>query len=72
MIDIFKTINAARLANKNKWYFLRLDFNGSIIEIKGYNTWLQIFRINGRDYSNGMDKSVSEYKSHILNALERA
>jgi hypothetical protein len=72
MIDIFKTINAARLANKNKWYFLRLDFNGSMIEIKGYNTWLQIFRINGLDCSNGMDKSVSDYKSHILNALERA
>jgi hypothetical protein len=72
MDDIVKTINAARLANKNAWYFLTLDFNGALIQVKGYNTWLQIFRINGIDHSNNMDASASAFKSHILNSLQGA
>jgi len=72
MNDILKTINDARLANKNAWYFLTLDFNGSLIQVKGYNTWLQIFKINGLNASNPMEQSVSQFKNHILNVLERA
>jgi len=71
MDSILKTINDARLANKNNWYFLTLEFNGALIEIKGFNTWLQIFRINKKDCSNCMDQSIAQFKAHILNALER-
>lgn len=72
MNDILKRINEARLSNKNKWYFLTFNYDGLTIQVKGYNTWLQIFRINGRDYSNCMDQSPTQFKSHILNSIERA
>ena len=71
MENILKAINDARLSNKNNWYFLTLDFNGALIQIKGFNTWLQIFKINGIDNSNPMDQSVTEFKKHILNSLAR-
>lgn len=70
--NILKTINDARLSNKNNWYFLTLDCNGALIQVKGFNTWLQIFKINGIDYSSAMDISVTQFKNHIIKALERA
>lgn len=61
-------VNALRLTNKNKWYVWRGIVNDKSIDIKGFNTWLQIQRVNGIDYSGGMDISVKEFKS----VLEKA
>lgn len=47
--SMVKLVNAKRKANKNKWYVLVFeDVDGKYVEIKGYNTWLQIYRVNGR------------------------
>lgn len=70
-VEIFKIINKERLENKNNWYFLNLEIDNLQIKIKGYNTWLQIFQINGVSCSNVMDQSVKDFKNHILKSLEK-
>jgi hypothetical protein len=62
---IIKHINELRKANKNKWYSLDIDN----IKIKGYNTWLQVFDIDGVDYSNDMQSSVKDFNEHIEQSL---
>lgn len=67
---ITERINALRKQNKNAWYFAELqDNSGRVIRVKGYNTWLQVFTINGVDYTFGMDKSVKQFISEIEEAL---
>ena len=55
-------INKFRILNKNSWYGLRLTVNNKTVEIKGYNTWLQIFRIDGINQNTCMDVTVKEFK----------
>tara|TARA_R100001463_G_scaffold77580_1_gene131707 strand:+ start:1011 stop:1292 length:282 start_codon:yes stop_codon:yes gene_type:complete len=80
--EALKLINKIRLANKNKWYFIELIHNNKKYEIKGFGTWLQLFKLNLKfnrsslciyscvDYSNCMDQTISQYKEHILNVLD--
>ena len=62
---IIKHINKLRKANKDAWY--TLDIDG--IKIKGFNTWLQVFDIDGVDYSNEMESSVKDFNNHIEQSL---
>ena len=68
-MDIKKEINKARLTNSNKWYFLTFEENGKKIQVKGFNTWLQIFRIDGVNYPSLMDIKVKDFLQHIESAL---
>lgn len=68
--EAVKFINKIRLSKKNKWYYIDLNYNGKIYQIKAYNTWLQIFRSNNVNYGNCMDSGISAYKNHILETLE--
>ena len=68
--EAVKFINKLRLIKKNKWYYIDLNFNGTIYQIKGYNTWLQIFRSNKGNFANCMDSGISAYKTHILEVIE--
>jgi len=68
--EAVKFINKTRLSKKNKWYYIHLNYNGKIYQIKAYNTWLQIFRSSEGNFSNCMDSGISAYKSHILETLE--
>ncbi len=63
--EFIKAVNALRLANKGKWYFAEYTVNGKSIQIKGYNTWLQIFRVNGINQNSIMDISVTEFKKAL-------
>ena len=69
MIDnIIKDINKLRKNTSNGWYiYHNHDFN---MYIKGYKTWLQIFRINGIDYGHVMDISVKDFNSYLFNSLK--
>jgi len=64
-----KTINTLRKNNKNNWYFFKGNINNKYVEIKGFKTWLQVFRVDGIDYSNPIDQSVSDYKKHLTTIL---
>ena len=64
-LEFVKTVNALRLANKNKWYTLQGTVNGADFEIKGFGTWLQVFNICNINNANVMEQSVKEYKQHL-------
>lgn len=67
--DFIKHINKIRLENKNKWYFYTGTVNNKQIQLKAYETWIQILRINGVNFSSCMDMSVKQFKDYILNSL---
>ena len=64
-----KTVNTARLANKNKWYALTGTVNGKAIKIKGFGTWLQIFDIDGFYYGTCCDIPVKRFKESLANTF---
>ena len=68
--EALKLINKIRLTNKNKWYFIELNYKNKTYQIKAFNTWLQIFRNGKVDYSNCTDQSIKQYKEHILYVLD--
>ena len=71
-LEFVKTVNALRLANKNKWYVLAGTVNGCNFELKGYGTWLQVMRVGGCNAANCMEQSVSEFKQHLKTVAEEA
>ena len=68
--EIFiKDINKLRLDNKNKWLFLRCEFDNKHIEIKLYNTWLQVYKVDGINYSNCMDRNIKQFKDDLARGI---
>ncbi len=63
MKELTKEINKLRLDNKNKWYYYTGIFEGKTIELKAFDKWLQIYRINGVDYSGYDDGTVKQFKN---------
>ncbi len=63
--DFIREINRMRLLNKNKWYSYMGCVEGKNISVKGFATWLQIFKVDGIDYSNPMERSVGEFKDDL-------
>lgn len=70
--QFIKTINDTRLANKNQWYFWKGQVNGKDCELKGFNTSLQILRINGLNHPTICDISVKEFKNTLEEAANYA
>jgi len=68
--DIIKQVNAKRLAYKDEWLFLTILFKGEQVQIKSYNTWLQVLRVKGVNHSGGMDANVKDFKASLLASLE--
>jgi len=66
--NFIKTINNLRIENKNKWYFWEGIVNNKNVQIKGFKTWLQIFKIDGISINCPMDISVKAFKD-ILNKI---
>ena len=69
--ELVKTINNKRLENKNNWYVFLSPLSSYDIQIKGYNTWLQVFKIKGIDYASSMGMNVKEYKEWLFKSLEQ-
>jgi len=69
--DFVKEINTLRLRNKNNWYQWVGKVQGKKIEIKGYGTWLQIFRVDGVQYGGLMDIPISVFKSELEKPFKR-
>lgn len=64
-----KEVNDLRKSNKNNWYQWVGDVEGKKVELKGFNTWLQIFTIDGVDHTGGMDISVKEFNNLLASAF---
>lgn len=71
MDNLVDEINKKRLESKGKWYYFNAEINGKKVEIKAFKTWLQILRIDGKNYSGLMDISVKDFKNHLSYALNK-
>ena len=61
-IDFVKTLNALRLQNKGKWYTWVGTVNNKTVQIKGYGTWIQIFRVDDLTIPTVSEISVVDFK----------
>ena len=61
--EFIKTINNKRKAKG--WYTFTGNVNDKDIRLKGFKTWLQVFSINGVDYSSTMGLSVKDFNSEL-------
>lgn len=67
--DFVKTVNKARLANKNNWYCFSGFVNGVEIKIKAYGTYLQIFKIDGVSSGGLCDISIKRFKEILTTSF---
>jgi len=67
--EFIKEINILRLKNKNNWYQWTGTVDGKKVKIKGYKTWLQIFKVSGIDNSNPMERNVKQFKDDLQKAF---
>jgi hypothetical protein len=56
-----KLINDTRKGNKHKWYGFGGTVDGKRVAVKGIDTWLQIYRVEGLQQPAPMDISVKEF-----------
>jgi len=54
-----KLINDKR--KEGGWYQYAGYVEDKIVSLKGYGTWLQIYRVDGIEYGNCMDAKVLEF-----------
>ena len=66
--DLFvKLINDTRKGKKDRWYAFVGNVEGRSVSLKGFNTTLQIFKVEGLQQNTVSDISVSEFKKTLLN-----
>ncbi len=70
-INLMEFINRKRLNSKNAWFYMDEVFEGISIRFNGYNTSIQIFHMNGLDYGGLWDLSVKDWKSYLVESIER-
>ena len=68
--DFIKTVNTLRLQNKGKWYVWQGTVNNKTVQLKGFNTWLQLFFVAGLQCGNCADRSVKDFKNDLSSAVE--
>lgn len=67
-IELFiKDINKKRLSGG--WYMFNGIVNNKSVVIKGYKTWLQIFKVNDYTVPCAMEISVKEFKELLLKGV---
>ena len=62
-------INQLRRNKKNTWYSYTGCVNDKFVEVKGFNTWLQILRVDHVTFPTIMDCSVLEFKTQLTEAV---
>lgn len=70
--EAFNNIDYMRKSSKGGWYCAEFQLCSLQILVKGYKTWLQVFRIDGTDYSNPMEQSVETFRKHVIKSLDAA
>jgi len=63
-------INTLRRNKKNSWYVYTGYVNDKFVEVKGFNTWLQILRVDHMHVPTIMDCSVLEFKTQLTEAVQ--
>lgn len=65
--DFMQYAKGMRKENKNNWYAYVGNVGGNSIELKIYDTWIQIFKNNGIHQTDCIDVSVKE----LFNTIEK-
>ena len=65
-IQFRDTINSLRLANRERWFQWTGTVDGRRVELKCFNTWLQIFRIDGIQQNTAMDITPTAFKTALV------
>lgn len=69
-IEIFtKNINVMRKRNKNNWYYFEGHVNNQWVQIKGFNTWLQVFKVDYVRQNTLADISVKEFNKTLIDGV---
>lgn len=63
-LELLQILKTKRLSGS--WYTFLGVVEDKSIRIKGYKTWLQIYKVNSIDYSNCMDRKVTEFVCDVL------
>lgn len=64
--DEFKIhINKLRKANKGQWVFASLIVENKEVQFKAFNTYIQIFKVDGIRYGGRMDINVKEFNQEL-------
>lgn len=64
--QFIETANKERLANKNKWVWIETMLtDGRHIQYKAYDTYIQIFRIDGISHTPPMGLTATQFKQHL-------
>lgn len=58
-------VNTLRKTNKDKWYTYVGEVDGKVVELKGYNLWLQIYRVDGIRYGGDYLDKVGQFLSAL-------
>lgn len=64
------TINKLRKSNKDKWFQWVGEVNGKKVELKVFNTGIQIFRVDGVRHGGLLDINVTKFKSELRKGVE--
>lgn len=63
--EFLKLVNTKRLQNKGQWFTLRETVEGKTVEVKNYNLYLQIYRVDGIDHTPAMGINATAWKQAI-------
>lgn len=64
-----RIVNDLRRANKNQWFTATFSVNGKDIQIKCFNTYAQILRVDGINHGGQLDLSVREFEEMLYVAV---
>ncbi len=67
--EFVKGVNDMRKANKDKWYMWKGEVRGTLIRLKGFNTWIQRIEIGAITDSGPMDCSVKSFKEYLFDCV---
>lgn len=68
--EFVQLINKLRLDHKDKWFWWSGTVNGKQVDVKCYNTYLQIFTIDGLRAGGLMGMSVTKFKDVLREGVE--
>jgi hypothetical protein len=68
--ELLKYIKDNTGVKNQKWLMLRAKLGGNLIDIKMYNSYLQIFRVNGYPKNCGHFANVTSARNNIKEVLE--
>lgn len=70
--EFVKAMNTKRLENKDKWWTWVGTFKGKSVRIKCYNTWLQVFEVDGINHSSPMEMNVTGFRNWLFKPFNGA